>query len=215
MYVSKIKFDTFSFFSCLLSKLLHRLQPSFAQWQTSWDNQIIFVVGPNARITNQDEQPPLCKIKKNAISQQGFNWSAWNWPDEAYRPSEPCPNLKFRKFWKFKMAYGVHIESHNSAMVRSIAGNYSVMTILLPQWTLTCQPIHYTLTTLRNKTAKKYFKNKTGFSFSFSLLLHLWQVTDWHKCAFYALNLRIKSWYLLLVLQWRETEASFVFFIII
>ena len=65
--------------TCILSKLLHRFQPNFAQWQIPWYHQILVVGGPNMHITNPRWQmAAILTSRKITITQQRFDRSTEN-----------------------------------------------------------------------------------------------------------------------------------------
>ena len=95
--------------TCILSKLLHRLPPNFAQ---SKDHQVLFVGGPNTCKTNPRWRTALTaailKNRKSAISPEWFNVYSRNlarWHTLCLRTG---PEVKISNFWKSKMANGGH-----------------------------------------------------------------------------------------------------------
>ena len=74
--------------TCLLSKLLHRFKPNFAQWQTT---KIHFVGGPNRRITNPRwRTAAILKNRKRPYLRNGSTKLHKIW----HRDSPPTSALK-------------------------------------------------------------------------------------------------------------------------
>ena len=87
--------------TCMLSKLLHRFQPNFAQWVTKTTMQILFMGVPNSRITSPRwRTAAILNNRKTALSLSRQRLDQFHdiWHGDAYWPSSPYGKLKFQNF---------------------------------------------------------------------------------------------------------------------